>query len=166
MTVAIRNQQRLHKVRVARLKNLAQQVLDLLAVGRDEPPARPKSAGAPAGRPYRKQSSCNLSLVLAEDAGIRKLNRDFHDTDAPTDVLAFDYGDGELEVIVNVERAVKVAERYRNTASQELALYVVHGILHLHGCDDLTPVKRRAMRRAEREHLAKLKRESAGLFAR
>jgi probable rRNA maturation factor len=126
MPVAISNQQRLHKVGIARLKKLAQRALDLLDAGND-----------------------NLSLVLVDDAGIRKLNREFHRTDAPTDVLSFDYGDGELEVIVNVERAFDVAEQYRNTASRELALYIIHGILHLHGHDDLTPAACRRMRRAE-----------------
>jgi len=133
MPVAIRNQQRLHKVATARMKKLAQRALDLLDAGND-----------------------NLSLVLIDDAGIRKLNREFHHTDAPTDVLAFDYGAGEGEVIVNVERAFAVAEQYRNTASGELALYIVHGILHLHGHDDLTPAKRRKMRVAERRLLAQL----------
>jgi len=142
MPVAIRNQQRLHKVATARLKKLAQRALDLLDASDD-----------------------NLSLVLVDDAGIRKLNREFHATDAPTDVLSFDYGDGELEVIVNVERAVNVAEQYRNTASQELALYIVHGILHLHGYDDLTSAKRRKMRAAERRLLAQLADEAENLLA-
>jgi probable rRNA maturation factor len=165
MPVAIRNQQRLHKVATARLKKLAQRALDLVAVGRDEPPARPKPAGDPAGRPHRAQSKCNLSLVLMDDAGIRKLNRDFHHTDAPTDVLSFDYGGGELEVIVNVERAFDVAEQYRNTASRELALYIVHGILHLHSHDDVTPAKRRRMRAAQQRLLKTLlsRRKSIGV---
>ena len=34
------------------------------------------------------------------------------------------------------------------THARELALYIVHGILHLHGCDDVTPAKRRKMREA------------------
>jgi len=133
MPVAIRNQQRLHKVATARLKKLAQRALDLLDAG-----------------------DGNLSLVLVDDAGIRELNREFHATDAPTDVLSFDYGEGELEVIVSVERAVAVAEQYRNTASRELALYIIHGILHLHGYGDLTPAKRRRMRAAERRLLKAL----------
>lgn len=136
MSVALRNQQRLHKVATVRLKKLAQRALELLAASDD-----------------------NLSLVLVNNARIRELNREFHNTDAPTDVLSFDYGDGELEVIVSVERAVVAAEQYRNTASRELALYIVHGILHLHGFDDLTPAKRRKMRAAERRLLRSLEAE-------
>ena len=143
MSVAIRNQQRLHKVATTRLKRLAQRALDLLDASDD-----------------------NLSLVLVNDTGIGKLNCEFHATDAPTDVLSFDYGDGELEVIVSVERAVAVAEQYRNTASRELALYIVHGILHLHGHDDLTPAQRRQMRAAERRLLAQLKSEAEDLMPR
>ncbi len=140
MPVAIRNQQRLHKVATARLKKLAQRALDLLDASDD-----------------------NLSLVIVNDTSIRELNREFHATDTPTDVLSFDYGDGELEVIVNIKRAFAVAEQYRNTASQELALYVIHGILHLHGFDDLTPAKRRKMRAAERRLLKSLAAECLSL---
>ena len=143
MPVSLRNKQRLHKVATPRLKKLAQRVLDLLNTGDDD-----------------------LSLVLVDEAAIRQLNRQFHATDASTDVLAFDYGDGHGEVIVSVERAVVVAKRYRNTPSRELALYIVHGILHLHGHDDLTPGKRRQMRQAESRLLASLGRDSAFLFTR
>jgi probable rRNA maturation factor len=133
MPVALRNQQRLHPAAAARLKTLAQRAL---------------------GRLGNRQA--NLSLVLVGDAVIRELNREFHQTDAPTDVLSFDYGAGELEVIVNVERAARVAKRYGNTPSREWALYVIHGILHLHGFDDRTALARRAMRRAERRFLQEL----------
>lgn len=133
MPVTLRNRQRLRPVATARLKKLAQDALDLLQAGHD-----------------------NLSLVLVDDPTIQRLNRDFHQTDAPTDVLSFDYGGGELEVIVSVERAVAVAGRYRSTPSRELALYIVHGILHLHGYDDLTPSQRRRMRAAERRLLLAL----------
>jgi probable rRNA maturation factor len=143
MPVAIRNQQRLHKVATPRLKKLAQRALDLLNAGND-----------------------NLSLVLVDNAGIQQLNRQFHATDAPTDVLAFDYGDGDGEVIVSVERAVAVAKRYRNTPSRELALYVVHGILHLHGHNDLTPAARRQMRQAESRLITALGRDAGSLFVR
>jgi len=133
MPVALRNQQRLLRVATPRLKKLAAQALVLL--------------GAP---------DADLSLALVDDTMIRRLNRDFHHTDRPTDVLAFDYGAGQGEIIISLERAVAHARRYRVTPSCELARYVIHGLLHLHGHEDRTPAQRRQMRAAERRLLRRL----------
>ncbi|MBM3887611.1 MAG: rRNA maturation RNase YbeY, partial [Verrucomicrobia bacterium] len=53
------------------------------------------------------------------------------------------------ELIVSAERAVHVARQLRRPPAAELALYLVHGLLHLAGYDDGTAMQRRAMRRAE-----------------
>ena len=98
-----------------------------------------------------------LHVALVTDRTIARLNRQFHHVAAATDVLAFDYG-GEAELVVSVERAVAQARRYRSTPGRELALYVVHGILHLQGYRDHDARGRRAMRRAERRCLARLAR--------
>jgi probable rRNA maturation factor len=71
-------------------------------------------------------------------------------------VLSFDYGEGQGELIISVECAVRQVRRYRTTPRRELALYVIHGILHLHGYDDQTPNDRRRMRTAERRLMARL----------
>ena len=82
------------------------------------------------------------------------LNERFHHTPGTTDVLSFDYGDGEGELIISVDQAQAQANRYHTTTARELALYVVHGILHLCGYNDGTPAERRQMRAAERRLLA------------
>jgi probable rRNA maturation factor len=97
--------------------------------------------------------NCQLNIALVDDATITALNRRFHQTDAPTDVLSFDYGDGLAELIISVEHALTQAGRFRSTPSRELALYIIHGILHLHGYDDRTPRSRARMRAAERRLL-------------
>jgi len=51
---------------------------------------------------------------------------------------------------------VAQARRYRTKPSRELALYVVHGLLHLAGQDDRTVAQRRKMRAAERLTLRKI----------
>jgi len=140
MPITVRNQQRQHKIRATVLKRLAGKILQQL------------------------NSQMDIGIVLVDDAAITRLNREFHHTDNPTDVLAFDYGEGQAEIIISVERAVAQARRYRNTASRELALYVVHGLLHLHGYDDLKPTERRKMRAAERGMMTLLKAETPNLF--
>jgi len=95
-----------------------------------------------------------LSIVLVDDATIARLNVEYHGVRGPTDVLSFDYGEGQGELILSVQQAVIHAKRFRTTPARELILYLVHGILHLHGFDDLTPAKRRRMRAAERRVMA------------
>src|SRR5262249_45640630 len=99
-----------------------------------------------------------LSVVIVSDATIAKLNARYHNTPGPTDILSFDYGEGHGELIISVEHAVAQAGRFRTSPGRELVLYVVHGILHLHGYDDRLEPDRRRMRAAERRLLACLAR--------
>lgn len=101
-------------------------------------------------------STKSLSIVLVNDRQMAALNRQYHHTSGPTDILTFDYGDGQAELIISVDHSIAHARRYRTTPSRELALYVIHGILHLQGYDDRTPAQRRRMRAAERRLLSRL----------
>jgi probable rRNA maturation factor len=98
-----------------------------------------------------------LSIVLVDDAAMAKLNAKYHGVRGPTDVLSFDYGAGQGELILSVPRAISHARRFRTTPARELILYLVHGILHLHGFDDRTVAKRRRMRAAERRMMVWLR---------
>jgi probable rRNA maturation factor len=74
-------------------------------------------------------------------------------------VIAFDLGAGPGpggEVYVSVERAREVAARRGVPPGRELALYVVHGALHLCGFDDRRSTERAAMRAAEAAVLSAL----------
>ncbi len=89
-----------------------------------------------------------VTLVITDDQGIQALNRQFLDLDAPTDVLAFSAQEEDQgfvtapeaarylgDVIVSYPRAVVQATEAGHETEQELALLVVHGILHLLGYD-------------------------------
>ncbi|MBS0632055.1 MAG: rRNA maturation RNase YbeY [Verrucomicrobia bacterium] len=93
-----------------------------------------------------------LSLVFLTDAAQTQLHADFLADPTPTDVITFE-GDPALgtagEICVSADTAATYAKAHGRDFSTELLLYVVHGWLHLAGYDDLQPVKKRAMRRAE-----------------
>jgi probable rRNA maturation factor len=61
----------------------------------------------------------------------------------------------EGEIVMSAETAAGNAARFGNSPHDELALYLVHGLLHLCGYDDLTPKEKRLMRRREAEALAR-----------
>jgi len=67
----------------------------------------------------------------------------------PTDVLTFQHG----EIFVSVETAKRHARRFGNSLAHELRLYVVHGLLHLHGFDDRTQTEAHKMERTQEEIL-------------
>jgi len=101
----------------------------------------------------------DLGIVLVDDDGIAKLNAQYHNRQGPTDILSFDYGEGHGELIISVDHVIAQARRFRSTPSRELVLYVVHGILHLHGYDDVAVRDRRRMRAAERRLVLRLGRD-------
>ena len=119
-----------------------------------------------------------LSLVITGQERIRQLNRDYLNKDHPTDVLAFSMlaglpAEGEVsvppfvappdgvvhlgEVIISYPQAVIQAEEHQHPVAKEVALLVIHGILHLLGYDDEKPEAKRRMRAREREILSAIK---------
>lgn len=102
-----------------------------------------------------------LGIALVGDEEMRRIHKDFLGLDTPTDVISFPLESaGKLEhddvfgqVVVSVDTARREARSRRLSLEREVALYAVHGTLHLVGHDDLEPRKKRAMRRAERRYL-------------
>ncbi len=119
-----------------RLAALARRVLEAEGVGRAE-----------------------ISIAVVDDRTIHDVNRRHLDHDRPTDVISFvlsEAGDDILsgELVVSAETAARMAERDGVDPWTELVLYVIHGLLHLRGHDDLTEEGAAAMRRREGELLA------------
>jgi probable rRNA maturation factor len=86
-------------------------------------------------------SKAMVSIAILGDEGIRKINRKFLKKDAATDVISFDLSDeGQaekvFELVVNGEQARREGLARGHGPEGELALYVVHGLLHNLGFDD------------------------------
>jgi probable rRNA maturation factor len=112
-----------------------------------------------------------VSLVFADPETVKQLNRDYRGVDEPTDVLAFYMlpqkeadssfalpPDGVTrlgEVIISYPQAVAQAREQGHSPERELALLVIHGILHLLGYDHEEPEEESKMRERERELLEK-----------
>jgi probable rRNA maturation factor len=104
-------------------------------------------------------SEALVSVAVVDDATIRRLNRRYLDHDWATDVLSFvlEQSNGWLEgeVVVGAQTAQRAAAQYGWPAADELLLYLIHGVLHLVGCDDRAPDERAAMRSREKKYLAR-----------
>jgi probable rRNA maturation factor len=108
-----------------------------------------------------------ISVVLADDAFVRELNKTWRNIDAPTNVLAFPCSDGEESAGVGAERLlgdVIVAFQTTEREAMELNLsfehhfthLMIHGVLHLLGYDHIDDDEAAIMEKLEVEALAKL----------
>ncbi len=96
------------------------------------------------------RSGAEVHLTFVSDARVRRLNRRYRGVRRATDVLAFPLetpGPSRLlgEVVVSAETASRQARRLGVPVGIELALLVVHGVLHLVGYDDRHPPEARLM---------------------
>ena len=110
-------------------------------------------------------TDCEVSILITDNEGIQKINRETREIDAPTDVLSFpilefdddgvmieesgDY-DGDLlllgDIVISLEKAAEQAEEYGHSLMRELGFLAAHSTLHLMGFDhqgeEDTPVMR------------------------
>jgi probable rRNA maturation factor len=82
-----------------------------------------------------------LSLVLAGDGLLRRLNRQYRGKDKTTDVLSFPGEGGEAglgDIVISVAKAERNARRFGRTLKEELDVLALHGFLHVLGYDHET----------------------------
>lgn len=116
-------------------------------------------------------AGAEISIALLDDESIHRVNREYLDHDYPPDVLSFlldeeagsppagaqERGAGKIlsgEILIGVDEALRGAKKFHWPPEHEVLLYLVHGLLHLCGYDDLSPAEKKIMRRREKEILA------------
>jgi len=101
----------------------------------------------------------SISIALVDNDTIHRLNRQHLGHDWPTDVITFPLSDPDEpalsgELVISTEMAVAAARELSVEPSRELALYLVHGLLHLCGYDDSSEADAAVMNRRQAELLA------------
>ncbi len=108
-------------------------------------------------------AAADVSIAVVTDDEIAELHARYSNIDGPTDVLTFDLADAsahgqdhthiEGEIVVSADMAIRNAECRRHHTAAELALYAVHGTLHLLGMNDKTGRDAKRMHELEDEIL-------------
>lgn len=119
-------------------------------------------------------AAAEISVALVDDPTIHEINRQYLGHDYPTDVISFllecEPAEGESpvhqpdilrgrgkklegEVVLSTETARKEAENFGWSPREEVVLYLIHGLLHLVGYDDLSSTEQSVMRARERAML-------------
>lgn len=132
MNIVIANRQRTKKIDPRFLKRVVKEVFTELEVA---------------------EAELGINLVAARE--MTQVNETFLQHEGSTDVITFDHAEkrkaGSLhgELFICVDDAIRQAKEFKTNWQSEVVRYVVHGILHLLGYDDLEPRLRRTMKREE-----------------
>jgi len=105
-----------------------------------------------------KEADAEISLAFVDNPTIHTLNKRYLNHDEPTDVLSFPLSEPGArrlsgELVIGVEVALEQAKSRGHDVQAELALYVIHGLLHLCGYDDHDPREIVTMRERELHYL-------------
>jgi probable rRNA maturation factor len=116
------NHQKRHKPPLRWLKKIAQAAL----------PACQQESVSPEA-PIRVLEEIEITFVSDEE--ISRVHGEFLEDPTPTDVITFHHG----EILISTDTAERQAAEHGQSLDHELALYLVHGLLHLAGLEDHEP---------------------------
>lgn len=73
-----------------------------------------------------------VEVAIVSDRVIAEVHKRFMQISGATDVITFQHG----ELVISADTALECATQLQHSVEEELALYIVHGLLHLAGFDD------------------------------
>ena len=105
-----------------------------------------------------------MDVLLADDAMLKRLNRQYRRKNKPTDVLSFPAARNEYagsdqtagDLAISIEMASRQAEVYGHSLRDEVRILLLHGLLHLHGLDHEVDQGEMAAREAELRTMLRL----------
>ncbi|MGV3658801.1 MAG: rRNA maturation RNase YbeY [Prosthecobacter sp.] len=86
-----------------------------------------------------------IEITLVNDEDIARVHGDFLDDPTPTDVITFHHG----EILISADTALRQGAENGQSFDHEVALYLVHGLMHLAGWDDHEEEEAREMARRQ-----------------
>ena len=73
-----------------------------------------------------------IEITIVDDEDIARVHGDFLDDPTPTDVITFHHG----EILISADTAQRQGLDHGKSVDHEIALYLIHGLMHLAGWDD------------------------------
>ncbi|MBC7864558.1 MAG: rRNA maturation RNase YbeY [Bacteroidia bacterium] len=106
-----------------------------------------------------KKKEGKIIFLFCNDKKLHSINKEFLNHDTLTDIITFDYSEGEKisgEIYISTERVFENAEKFSGSFLEELHRVMIHGVLHLCGYKDKSPADKKQMRQKEEEALKKV----------
>lgn len=100
-----------------------------------------------------------VGYMFVDDKKILEVNNEYLGHDYYTDVITFDYDEGDTvngDIVISLDTVRTNAELFGKTYEEELHRVIIHGILHLCGINDKGPGEREQMEAAENKALSML----------
>ena len=100
-----------------------------------------------------------VAYIFCDDEKILEVNREYLQHDYYTDIITFDYTEGEIisgDLFISLDTVLSNSVQLGVSYEQELYRVIIHGILHLCGINDKGEGEREIMEREENEALALL----------
>ena len=107
---------------------------------------------------YGKQVG-EIGYLFCDDEHILEVNREYLEHDYYTDIITFDYCEGDVlngDLVISLDTVRTNAEKFNKAYDEELHRVIIHGILHLCGISDKGPGEREVMEAAENRALSLL----------
>ena len=98
-----------------------------------------------------------VGYLFCDDEKILEVNREYLQHDYYTDIITFDYDEGDTingDLVISLDTVRTNAEQFGKASEEELMRVIIHGILHLCGINDKGPGEREIMEAAENKALA------------
>ncbi|MBN2602253.1 MAG: rRNA maturation RNase YbeY [Candidatus Marinimicrobia bacterium] len=101
-----------------------------------------------------------ISIIVSDDHTLNQLKKQYFNEDVFTDTISFNFNeinqaiDGEI--YISIDRIRENAEKFKTGFQRELALVIIHSILHLIGYEDYSPEDRQQMDRIQKLYLAQV----------
>lgn len=102
----------------------------------------------------------DIGYMFVNDEKILETNRQYLGHDYYTDVITFDYNEGDIisgDIVISIDTVASNAKLYSKSYDDELYRVIIHGVLHLCGINDKGPGEREIMEANEEKALALLK---------
>lgn len=99
----------------------------------------------------------DISVILCSDSYLLEINKRFLKHDYYTDIITFNYCEGDTvsgDLFISIDRVKENADNFASTFMQELYRVIFHGVLHLIGYNDKTEEEQAEMRRKEDFYLS------------
>lgn len=105
-----------------------------------------------------KKKQGQINFVFTNDESVLKTNIQYLNHDTYTDIITFDYCEGEVingDIVISIDRVKENARKFGTDANTELKRVIIHGVLHLCGYTDKTKPDSETMRKKEDSALKK-----------
>lgn len=99
----------------------------------------------------------DINVIFCSDNYILDVNMKYLQHDYFTDIITFDYCQGDVlsgDLFISVDSVRENAVEYGAEFDEEIHRVIVHGLLHLIGYDDHTPEDQKTMREKENYYLS------------